>query len=93
MQCSSFINNVFKDRSSGFSTPDVYDNCFNPSSFTLNPNALDFSPNIFRSFTLNPSAPDFYPDVAILDSQGSADWDTLYSNGRNESNEQDPIIY
>ena len=69
---------------------DVYDNCFNPSSFTLNPNALDFSPYMFRSFTLNPNAPDFYPEVTILDSQGSADWDTSYSNPVNESNEQDP---
>ena len=45
---------------------------------------------MFRSFTLNRSAPDFYPDVTILDSQGSADWDTLYSNRGNESNEPDP---
>ena len=69
MQCYSFIITVFKDRSNGFSTLDVYGNCFNPSSFTLYSDVLHFSPNMFRSFTLNPNAPDFYPGVTILDSQ------------------------
>ena len=75
IQCYSFINPVFKDRSDGFTTPDVCGSCLNPSSSTLNPSALDFSPNMDRSFILNPNAPEFYPDVAIVDSQCSPDWD------------------
>ena len=86
VQCYSVINTVFKDRSNGSTTPDVCVNCFNTSSYTLNPNALDFSQKMDRSFTLNTNA----PDVTILDSQGPADWDTVSSNSVNQSNEQNP---
>ena len=90
IQCYSFINSVFKDRSDGFTTPDVCGSCLNSNSFTLNPSALDFSPNMDKSFILNPNAPEFYPDVTIVDSQRSPDWDISCPNPTSQSNEQDP---
>ena len=90
IQYYACINPVFKDRSDGFTTPDVCGSCLNPSSFTLNPSALDFFPNMDRSFILNPNAPEFYPDVTIVDSQRSPDWDISCPNPTSHSNEQDP---